>query len=111
MRSNVAMSSGSSAAVVGIRQIRGRSRPDRRRASSRTWSSRRRLAGSIWKPPPPIATIVRRTPSITLPLQPDGGWPIPVEHVDRVDEADLLGLIAHHERMGPRAAAEEADAL
>ena len=44
-------------------------------------------------------------------LEPDGRRAVPVEHVDGVDEADLLALVGHHERVGARAAAEEADAL
>src|SRR4029078_13065525 len=47
----------------------------------------------------------------TTKLQADRRRPVAVEHVDRVDEADLLGLVAHHERMGPGAAAEVPDAL
>ena len=35
---------------------------------------------------------------------------VAVEHVDRVDEAHLLGLVAHHQRVRARAAAEEAHA-
>ena len=44
-------------------------------------------------------------------LEPDRRRPAPVEHVDRVDEPDLLRLVGHHERVGPGATAEEADAL
>ena len=39
------------------------------------------------------------------------GRAVPIEHVDGVDEADLLGLVGHHQRVGPRAAAEEPHAL
>ena len=44
-------------------------------------------------------------------LEADPRRAVPVEHVDRVDEADLLGLVGHHQRMGPCPAAEEADAF
>ena len=44
-------------------------------------------------------------------LEPDARRAVAVEHVDRVDEADLLGLVGHHQRVRPGAAAEEADAL
>src|SRR6478735_1234716 len=44
-------------------------------------------------------------------LEPDPWRAVAVEHVDGVDEADLLGSVGHHQRMGPRPATEEADAL
>src|SRR6478735_7123612 len=44
-------------------------------------------------------------------LEPDPWRAVAVEHVDRVDEADLLGAVGHHQRMGPRSATEEANAL
>ena len=44
-------------------------------------------------------------------LEADARRRVAVEHVDRVDEPDLLGLVGHHQRVGPRAAAEEPDAL
>src|SRR6185503_16567005 len=31
-------------------------------------------------------------------LQPDARGPLPVEHVDGVDEPDRLGLVGHHQR-------------
>src|SRR6185436_2369116 len=48
---------------------------------------------------------------MALRSESDPGWAVPIEHVDRVDEADLLRPIRHHERVRPRAAAEEAHAL
>ncbi len=44
-------------------------------------------------------------------LEADGRRAVPIEHVDRVDEPDLLALVRHHQRMRPGAAAEEPDAL
>ena len=44
-------------------------------------------------------------------LEADGRRPVPIEHVDRVHEPDLLALVRHHERVRPGAAAEEPDAL
>ena len=44
-------------------------------------------------------------------LEADPRRRVAVEHVDRVHEADLLGLVGHHQRVRPRAATEEADPL
>src|SRR5262249_12019073 len=85
------------------------------RAIARTTSSRSGFSGSIWKPPPPMATIVRGPGMAPLSplvrLQTHRRRPVAVEHVDRVDEADLLGLVRHHQRVRPGAAAEVPDPL
>ena len=102
----VAIGRGPAAAHSRAATPPARSRPGR--AGIGCASPRRRSRGSN-----------RRSPSGADPancagpagLQPDGWWPLAVEHVDRVHEADLLGLVGHHQRVGPRAAAEEPDAL
>ena len=48
---------------------------------------------------------------VTTALETHGGRAVAVEHVDGVHEADLGSLVAHHERVRTRAAAEEAHAL
>ena len=81
------------------------SRPSRSPApSAATASSSSRVAGTAR--PRPCSRI-----ALATLLEPDARRAVAVEHVDRVDEADLLGLVGHHQRVGPRAAAEEADAL
>src|SRR6187402_471831 len=44
-------------------------------------------------------------------LEPDSRRTVAIEHVDGVDETDLLGPVGHHQRMRARPATEEADAL
>ena len=84
-------------ATAGV-AARGRRTPP---ARSRRWD------GEGWT----LVEPARARARVAGRLQPDGRRPVPVEHVDRVHEADLLGLVGHHQRVRPRAAAEEADAL
>src|SRR5262245_6616181 len=89
-------------------QIRGRSRPDR---SSRNWlSGQSTEPGAIWMPPRARirwAWLAIRRAS----LEPDPGRRLPIEHVDRIDEANGLGLVGHDQRVGAGAAPEEAHSL
>src|SRR4051794_14218697 len=49
--------------------------------------------------------------ALSVLLESDPRRAVTVEHVDSVDEADLLGLVGHHQRVRAGAATEEADAL
>src|SRR6185503_11852530 len=60
---------------------------------------------------PPIARIRCCAAAIWSGLESDARGPAAIEHVDRIDEAHGLRLVGHHERVGPRAAAEEANAF
>src|SRR4051794_16768078 len=87
-------------------------------AGNGRWSTRTR---SRLSPPRPrgraggAAGTVRPKPcsrsARVAPLEPDARRAVAVEHVDRIDEADLLGLVCHDQRMRPCAAAEEPNAL
>ena len=50
-------------------------------------------------------------PGTVVLLQTDARWTVAVEHVNSVDKPDLFGLVAHHQRVSARAAAEEAYAV
>ena len=107
-----AISSGSSAVAVGIRQIRGRSRPGSLAGEREQVIVEERVVGLHLEPAAAHRDDRARDAGHgSSRLEPDGRRPIAVEHVDRVDEPDLLRLVGHHERVGPRAAAEEPDAL
>src|SRR5215210_274845 len=88
-----------------MKQTRGRSRPVR---SSRYWWSASSMDDGRSEAPPSARI---RPPERAIGLEADARWALAVEHVDRVDEADGLRLVGHHEGVGPGSSTEEPNAF